>query len=89
MPDYCLEAPATSSDVAILHKQCCPQLDLASLLATGRLSNLGCYADAPAAAKSLKPQLPYVCCGHCCDFVEPFMGKTMHKTPSFNFTFRL
>jgi len=73
MNKYCLESPAALAGIAVLHQQSCSHLDLASLLASGRLSDLGNHADATSAAKALKAQLPYVCCGHCCEVAGPLM----------------
>jgi hypothetical protein len=64
---YCLESAKTAAKAAILHEQSCPFYELASLLAEGRINDLGTYLDVLGAVNSLhmsSEQL--VCCPHCC-----------------------
>ncbi len=66
MPRYCAETTIDFSKV-IIHTQQCSLFDLASLLAEGRVSDIGNHASERAVQQSFQSTRPVTeFCRHCC-----------------------
>lgn len=66
MPSYCAETTADFSKV-VIHTQQCSLFDLASLLAEGRVCDIGAYVSTRALQRSFQASRPDAeFCRHCC-----------------------
>lgn len=66
MPSYCAETTADFSKV-IIHTQQCARFDLASLLAEGRVCDIGNHTSVRAVQRSFHSSRPATeFCRHCC-----------------------
>jgi len=67
MSRYCLERGVEETDSTIVHKLDCPHYDLASLLGTGHIINIGEFADSNEAVNFVRIRHPDAFrCLDCC-----------------------